>query len=177
MPRIVIAGLAAGLVIFLWEAIAHMALPFGQMGISQLENEVAVRDALQATIGDARGLYLFPWVDFGGPEPAPGVAGMLMYHPAPADLFNPLTFVWELGVDLAQGVALALVLSVLGVTGIVRRAGYAALIGFAAVLGTTSGYTIWYGFPLSYLIAQFIVLMVGYALAGGTIAFMLRVKV
>jgi hypothetical protein len=176
MPRIVIAGLAAGLVIFLWEAIAHMALPFGQMGISQLENEVAVRDALQATIGEAKGLYLFPWVDLGGPEPAPGVAGMLMYHPAPADLFNPLSFVWELGVDLVQGVALALVLSVLGVTGIVRRAGYAALIGAAAVLGTTSGYTIWYGFPLSYFVGQFAVLTIGYALAGATIAFVLRVK-
>lgn len=174
MRRILIAGLLGGLAMFAWESVAHMLLPFGEMGISRLENEVAVRDALQATIGDPRGLYLFPWYEMGGPDPAPGVAGLLMYHPAPADLFNPLTFVWELGVELIQGVLLALVLNAMAAGALTQRVGVAVLVGVAASIATQAGYTIWYGFPWIYLLGQMVVVVVGYALAGFIITLMVK---
>src|SRR5215510_12516997 len=123
MLRVLIAGLIGGFAMFAWEAVGHMLLPFGEMGISRLDNEVAVRDALQATIGDAEGLYLFPAMTPGGPPPGPGVSGLLMYHPAPGAPFNPLTFVWELAIELIQGVALALVMSALASRALVSRVG------------------------------------------------------
>ena len=42
MTRILLAGLLAGLAVFAWESIAHMALPLGDAGIKPLSNEQAV---------------------------------------------------------------------------------------------------------------------------------------
>jgi hypothetical protein len=174
MLRVLIAGLVAGFAMFAWEAVGHMLLPLGEMGISRLDNEVAVRDALQATIGDAEGLYLFPATTPGGPPPGPGVSGLLMYHPAPGSPFNPLTFVCELAIELIQGVALALVMSALASQALASRVGAAILVGVAAAVATEASYTVWYGFPWSYLFAQMVVVIVGYAAAGLVIAIMVR---
>ena len=42
-----------------------MALPLGQAGINEIPNESAVLGAMQSSIGDKAGLYIFPGLGVG----------------------------------------------------------------------------------------------------------------
>src|SRR5436305_9567970 len=94
--RIAIAGILGGVAMFIWTSIAHMALPLGEAGIRELPNESAVLDALQANLGENRGLYIFPGSGLGPDasrearhqamkqmtdKAASGPSGSLMHHP------------------------------------------------------------------------------------------------
>ena len=63
--RIILAGVLGGIAMFIWTSIAHMALPLGHAGIKELPNEQAVLAALQTSVGDKTGLYLFPGLGVG----------------------------------------------------------------------------------------------------------------
>ena len=54
--RVIIAGLLGGLVIFIWGAVSHMALPLGEMGMAQPANEDAVIAVMQGNAANARKL-------------------------------------------------------------------------------------------------------------------------
>jgi hypothetical protein len=58
--RILLAGVLAGIAMFVWTSIAHMALPLGEAGINEIPNESAVLSAMQSSMGDNAGLYIFP---------------------------------------------------------------------------------------------------------------------
>ena len=96
MKRIFLAGLLGGIAMFIWTAIAHMALPLGEAGIREIPNEAAVLDAMQSNIAKKNGLYFFPVL--GSARTRSGRAteamkhmdenlarhpsGLLLYHPA-----------------------------------------------------------------------------------------------
>src|SRR3954463_11938069 len=103
MRNVTIVGVLAGLAMFVWEAIAHTALPFGEMGFSSLPNEGAVRAALAAQLGGANGLYIFPAMQMGD-TPTPGPWGLLLYPPA-FD-FSWSVMGWEALIELVMGLAL-----------------------------------------------------------------------
>ena len=63
--RILVAGIAGGIVMFVWTSIAHMALPLGEAGINEIPNESALLSAMQSSIGDKTGLYIFPGLGVG----------------------------------------------------------------------------------------------------------------
>ena len=50
--RILLVGIAGGIVMFIWTSIAHMALPLGEAGIDEIPNDSAVLSAMQSSIGD-----------------------------------------------------------------------------------------------------------------------------
>ena len=58
--RILLAGILAGIVMFIWNFIAHDLLPLGEMGIREFPEEAPLLDAMKTNLGDAGGLYLFP---------------------------------------------------------------------------------------------------------------------
>ena len=51
--------------IFAWTSIAHMALPLGEAGITEIPNESTVLNSMQSNIGDRAGLYIFPGLGVG----------------------------------------------------------------------------------------------------------------
>jgi hypothetical protein len=55
----VLAAIVGGVVVFVWESIAHVALPLGEMGLSALPNEAPVLESLHASVPKP-GLYFFP---------------------------------------------------------------------------------------------------------------------
>ena len=63
--RILLAGILGGIAMFVWTSIAHMALPLGEAGINEIPNESAVLGAMQSSIGDKTGLYIFPGLGVG----------------------------------------------------------------------------------------------------------------
>ena len=50
MKRIFLAALLGAIAMFIWTAIAHMALPLGEAGIREIPNEAAVLGAMQSNI-------------------------------------------------------------------------------------------------------------------------------
>jgi hypothetical protein len=84
--RILLAGALGAVAMFLWSSIAHMALPLGQAGIKQIDNEQPLLSSMQ-TILNAPGLYMFPKMTPGMDETqyqnlaSTGPSGMLVYFP------------------------------------------------------------------------------------------------
>src|SRR5260370_42607008 len=94
--RYFFAGVLGGIAMFAWTSIAHMALPLGEAGITEIPNESAVLSSMQSNIGDRAGLYIFPglglWENASGEVKSQARKGMqqriaanpcrhLMYHP------------------------------------------------------------------------------------------------
>jgi hypothetical protein len=94
--KILLAAIFGGIAMFIWTSIAHLVLPLGEAGISEIPNESAVLSALQSNIGDQTGLYIFPGLGIGknatreekneamkqiAAKAASGPSGILMYHP------------------------------------------------------------------------------------------------
>ena len=63
--RVLLAGILGGIVMFVWTSIAHMALPLGEAGITEIPNESAVLSSMQRNIGEKAGLYIFPGLSLG----------------------------------------------------------------------------------------------------------------
>src|SRR5438067_7336694 len=60
MMRILLAGLLGAIAMFIWQFLAHMVLPLGEMGVSEIPNESAVTGAMINNIGNRPGFYFFP---------------------------------------------------------------------------------------------------------------------
>jgi hypothetical protein len=60
--RIAVAALLAAIVIFIWQAIAHMVLPIGEMGFRLPQNEDVVLQAVTTGL-TTPGIYYLPSID------------------------------------------------------------------------------------------------------------------
>ena len=113
---------------FVWTSIAHMALPLGEAGINEIPNESAVLSAMQSSMGDKTGLYIFPGLGVGKNATreekneamkqmqqriAANPSGILMYHPPgrpfafgkslaiefSTEVLQAILVVWPIGTD------------------------------------------------------------------------------
>ncbi len=100
--RVVVAGLAGGVAMFLWSSLAHMALPLGGAGITEItSNETALLDSMHQSLGNASGLYMFPSLGFASgasrsdamknydAKLVTNPSGLLIYHPPGAKSLTP----------------------------------------------------------------------------------------
>src|SRR5207237_10437441 len=129
--RIFFAGILGGIVMFIWNFVAHDLLPLGEMGVRVMTNEDAVTGALQTNLGDNSGFYIFP---SGGLTPgatgeqkkaamkkaeeqmAAGAAGVLVYRPK--RIFNfPKRLIIEVATDLAEALLAVFLLAQTGIAG------------------------------------------------------------
>src|SRR5690606_21601247 len=60
--RVLVAAVAGGVIMFVWGALAHTALPIGKMGMDNLPAAETLLPAMKAAIPE-RGLYFFPPLD------------------------------------------------------------------------------------------------------------------
>jgi hypothetical protein len=186
--RIFIAGILGGIVMFIWTSIAHVFLPLGQMGVSELPNESSVIDALKTNVGEKRGLYYFPGTGLGSDashadkeaamrkaaeKASSGPSGILMYNP-----LRPVNMPKMLGVEFATEVLEAiLVLFLLSSTRLLTASSrilFVTIAGVLAAIATNVSYWNWYGFPKRYTLAYMFIQVVGFFLIGVVGAFMLR---
>lgn len=183
MVRILIAGIAAGLVMFIWSFISHTILPIGQMGVTTKWNETATTAAMKNDIREP-GLYFFPGGDAEDMnDPAKmaawmekykaGPSGILVYHPTGDEPMGPRMLVTELLSNILAAIAAAIVIGWL-VPGFATRVIAAALVGLAAWLSIDVSLWNWYGFPGMYTLGQGIDQVVGWLLSGVAMAFILK---
>jgi hypothetical protein len=184
--RVLIAGVAGGILMFIWSFVAHDLLSLGQMGISTMANDAPALSALQGATGDKDGLYMFPAYDMHAKDKGAemkaweakakaGPSGMVIYHPAGMNReMSAATIVSEGVKEIIVSILAALLLSLTTLTRFWSRAGFVAVVGLIATLTTNPSYWIWYGFPTDYTLGYMLTEWIGYVVAGIAIAALLR---
>ncbi len=179
--RMWLAGVLAGLAAFAWGAVSHMALGLGNVGIQALPNEAAVLSAMSQNV-KGPGLYLFPAMGEKDQAKmneayATQPRGLLAYAPAAGQSvpWGPLLGLQAL-IDIVGGLIAAFVLA----TAAPRLSGYLARVWFVAILGAFAAitilgpYWIWYGFPMSFVLASLVDNLLAWAVGGLVLAKMLH---
>lgn len=181
MKRVLLAGVLGGIGMFLWMSIAHMLLPLGRIGISEIPNEGPVLAAMQASIGDHSGLYFFPGMGV-GPTPTraqeqeamshyqdklnTNPSGILVYHPAGAKALTASQLITEFITELLEALIASLLLARAALGTYSRRVAFVTTVGIVAVLATNVPYWNWYGFPTDYTIAYMVTELIGFFVIG-----------
>jgi hypothetical protein len=188
--RILLAGILGGVVMFIWNFVAHTVLPIGESGVSPIPNEDAVTSALQSSLGDNSGFYIFP---SGGMTPgqtkeqkeaamkkaeeqmATGASGVLIYRPK--RVFN---FPKRLGIEFVTEVVEALLavflLAQTRITSFGGKVGFILTAGILAAIATNIPYANWYGFPKPFTLAQMCIMGVNFLLVGIVAGLIMRPK-
>jgi hypothetical protein len=157
---------------------AHVALPLGQIGFSQIPNEAPALTALHDSIGEHSGLFFFPWTDMKQPGAMAAAeakmktnpSGLLIYHPAGAAGMTARMLIVEFIKEAIVSLIAAVLLAQTVLAAYAARVGFVALAGVAAAMTTSVSYWNWYGFPTDYTAAYMTIDFLGYLAAGLVIA-------
>ena len=182
--RVLVAALMGGIVMFLWGAIAHMALGLGDVGMRPAANEDVVLSALHPGLGDRPGVFLVPSID---PAKMSDKAAMDAY--AAKSTTSPYAFLVYLpqGEDMtkmggriprqwASDTLSALILAAvmaLGAFGFGKRMAIALAAPVFAWLSVLVPYWNWYLFPGALTWAALADQLIGWLLAGAVMAWWL----
>ncbi len=187
--RILVAGIAGGIAMFVWTSIAHMALPLGEAGINEIPNESAVLSAMQGNIGDKTGLYIFPGLGVGKNATreekseaikqmqqriAANPSGILMYHPPGRQFAFGKSLVIEFSTEVLQAILVIWLLAHTHIGSFAGRVGFVLIAGILAAITTNISYWNWYGFPGVYTVSYILIEIVGFFLVGIVAALLLR---
>ncbi len=184
MKRVVLSGVVAGVVFFLWLSLVHMATPLGQVGIRAIHNEDEVLRSIKTNIAEP-GFYFFPGADTSPKassadrKAAMAVAmekmktsptGIMVVYPNGKAPLAPSQLATELVNDLVQGLILAWLIWRSKETSMGGRVFFALMVGVIASMVTNVSYWNWYGFPTSYTLSYIFGEVTGYAVMGMAIA-------
>lgn len=175
--RVLLAGLAGGVVMFVWGAFSHMVLPLGEMGTKFLPQEQVLMPAMKGAIPEA-GFYIFPGMEGDTaqhPTPeqqkaweakyAAGPRGVLIFDPAG----GPLMDMKQLGSEFATGTIAALLAAVILrclSCGFIGRLFACTMFGVVSWLSIDASYHIWYLFPKDFAVGRLIEATAGWFLSG-----------
>ena len=182
--RVLAAALLGGIVMFIWGAVAHMALGLGDVGMRQPVAEDTVLAALRPGLGEQAGVFLLPSVD---PSKMGDKAAMaaysakaktspyafMVYMPQGDDLSDmsgQLPRQWAS--DTLSALMLAFVRG-LAAFSFMTRLSIALAASLFAWLSTMIPYWNWYRFPTNFTLAALVEQVIGWLLAGVVMAWWL----
>lgn len=182
--RILIAGILGGIVIFIWSAVAHTALPIGEAGFKQPTQQDAVLQALSGST-QGEGVYMYPslspeqWKDEAAlktfSEQSRGMPyAFVVFQPGGNPVNQAMTpnLVKQFVGDMLAALLVAWVLAI-GAWGFGRRVLVAGALGLFTWLSISVPYWNWYMFPASFTFGNLIDQVVGWMLAGAAMAWWL----
>jgi uncharacterized membrane protein YkgB len=190
--RILLAGVLGGIVMFVWTSIAHMALPLGEAGINEIPNESAVLGAMQSSMGEKSGLYIFPGLGVGKNATreekseamkqmqqriAANPSGILMYHPPGRPFAFGKALAIEFSTEVLQAILVIWLLAQTRIGTLGGRVGFVVIAGILAAITTNVSYWNWYGFPGVYTASYILIELVGFGLVGVIAALVLRKRI
>jgi hypothetical protein len=181
--RIFIAGLLGGLVMFIWGALAHMALPLGEMGMAQTKNEEAVLAVLKDNMPQ-QGVYIVPGLSTAQMSDESAVAAykvkavtqpnaFVVYQPQGRDGTQMgQNLLHEYICNTLAALFAAFILS-LGAFTFSKRVVLSVGLGVFSWLTVSAPYWNWYRFPQDFSLANLAMLVIGWLLAGCAMAWWL----
>lgn len=183
--KTILVGILGGVVMFIWSAIAHVALPIGTMGLSTLTaaNEDAVFSAMKNNIPQP-GLYFMPGMDMTktptdaeqaafNTKYTAGPTAFLVYHPIGQAPMSPKQLGSELLATIIAGIFAAFVLASLHGSWL-QRALLIGSLGVFAWFSLSASQWIWYRFPGAFVGGEFLDQVIGWLLAGLVMAKILK---
>jgi hypothetical protein len=189
MKRILLAGILGAIAMFVWTSVSHMVLPLGTVGIKEIPNEAPVLTAMNASVGTANGLYMFPGMGLGEnpsmqqmrdampayeKKLATSPSGILIYHPpGPAAAMGPMLAI-EFGKELGMTLLATALLAMTRLESYGSKVGFFAVIGLIAAMVTNVSYWNWYRFPGNYTLSYMFVEFMGFLVAGLAVAAVMR---
>ncbi|MGH9381677.1 MAG: hypothetical protein ACRD2Z_13840 [Thermoanaerobaculia bacterium] len=167
--RVVVAGVLAGIVVFVWGAISHMVLPLGEVGVGPLPAQETVLDVLADHV-DERRIYIYPWFEDEARQQqawADYPHGILALSPPTGPFSFGRALVMEGASNIVGGILAAFLFVAMGpaVAGWGRRVIFGAVLGCFATVAIDLSYWNWYGFPTEYLAAQLVDSIIAWSLA------------
>ena len=184
MGRIIIAGIAGGIAMFVVMSIAHMS-PVAQIGFSQMTDDGPALSALKTATGNKPGLYIYPSVDMTSGDAMARMdaamkvnpSGILVYQPPGArNGITPKLLITEFVTEVVQALIAAALLSFVAAATYGARVGFVSLVGLVSAITTNISYWNWYAFPLSYTFANMGIEIVSFIAAGFAIAALVKPK-
>ncbi len=183
--RVVLAGVLGGTAMYAWMAVAHMVLPLGRAGISEIAtNEPTVLAEMHRSLGENPGMYMFPAFDSGDRSAAAmqnyerklanNPSGLLIYHPPGGKAMTPGQLLTEFLSELIAAMLAVFLLAQTRLSTYAARVGFVAAIGVVAAIPTNVSYWNWYGFPASYTASNMTSQVLGFFVAGLVAAALLR---
>jgi hypothetical protein len=183
LKRVIIAGVAAGVVVFIAGAMEHMALQWGDRAMKPLPKEAEVLDFIKSQ-NLTRGLYSFPeekrdvaaadrdkaWDELNAKYKA-GPNGLLLIGPTGEDMMGPVQLGGELTTNIIAALFAAWIVSLLRPdVGFRKRWLVVLLIGECAWLSQNASYGLWYRFPHELIHDELLCVLLEWSLAGLVIA-------
>jgi hypothetical protein len=183
MAKVLVGALVAGIVVFFWGSVSHMALPIGTMGIRQISGEDKVVTAIKDTISEP-GFYFIPGRDMSKPQSKSeeaaytakmrqGPSGVMVIHPEGSEGISTGKLLTELGSSVVAALLAALVLTQVR-SGYVGRVLVVTSMGLFGFLSILVSYWNWYGFPTDFTIGAVLDEVIGWFLAGLVLAAIVR---
>lgn len=180
--RVLLGGLAGGLVLFLWGFLAHAVLPLGEVGLQSLPNEEPVMEAMRANI-TAPGIYFIPGMASGQhrdeaamkaweEKAKRGPVALLVYQVRGAGMETG-EIVTELVSNLAIGLLAGIVLASLSGSFLTRTL-MVGMMGLMSSLDILVSEWNWYKFSTDYTLAQIAIQVVGFLLMGAAAAAIIK---
>jgi hypothetical protein len=179
MKRVLLAAFLGAIGMFVWMSIAHIATPLGSMGIREIPNEAPVLSAMQTSLADSSGLYLFPSAGLGKSRAEQREAmnhyqeklnanpsGLLIYHPPGAQGMTARRLGLEFLTEFVEAFLTSLLLAWATLGSYARRVAFVTTVGWVAALATNVPYWNWYGFPTAYTVAYVFTQLVGFLVLG-----------
>jgi len=173
-----------GIVMFIWGAVAHMALGLGDVGMRQPVAEDAVLGSLRPGLGEQAGVFVLPSVDpakmhdktvmdaYSTKAKASPYA-LVVYMPQGDDLSDMSgTLPRQWASDTLSALALAFLMG-LAAFSFMTRLSIALAAAVFAWLSTLVPYWNWYRFPTNFTLAALIEQVIGWLLAGAVMAWWL----
>ena len=188
--KIILAGVLGAVAMFVWTSLAHMALPLGEAGVTELPKDEAVLSALESSAGKKSGFYIYPGMGL-GPDAThqqrnavmdkyvekleKNPSGFIIYHPAGSRPMNMAKFLTiEFATELLEALLAVYLLAKTRIFTFGGRLGFVTTAGILAAIATNISYWNWWGFPTVYTVSYMFIQVVGFFLVGVVAAIMFR---
>jgi len=190
--RIVLGGIIGGIVLFMWGAIAWMALPLYSAQFKVLPNEDVVRAALREGVTEP-GLFAVPGFDYSkqrqqsdheaqlnawSQKHREGPLAVVIARPQGEEPMAAVVFLRGFALQVLVAVIAAWLLSRAGasLTSYGTRVQFVTVLGFLASLVIDGAYWNWFYFPTSYTVTALADHTIGWLLAGLAMAAIVKPK-
>lgn len=171
--KVILAGVLAGVGMFVWSSVAHMALPLGEAGVKRVPTEKPLLSSMQAALGDSGGFYIFPSEGMDSHDMATvekvmaaAPSGILIYHPPGTPLAFGRRISMQLVIQILEALLAAFLLSQAPIRSYSGRVLFVTVAGILASCSTNLEYWNWYGTPAVYVAGYMSTQIVGFLIAG-----------
>jgi uncharacterized membrane protein YkgB len=183
-----IAALLGAVAIFFCEFIFHMFTPLGEAGVAPMPGADTVMSAMQSSLGDKSGMYMFPTGGLTPDSPRQAHAaamdkimeemktnpsGLLVYHPAGRTFNFGKALGIQFGIDFLKALLVVYLLTQTALASFGGRVMFVTVAGILAAIATHPALWNWYGFADAYAAANVVMEILNFIVAGIVIALVL----